>query len=180
MKISTVADGRFIDICACNGKVFALEKVSGSVYVLAKLRDGDDWREEDTIKLMGFSKYFRGMHSVTVDTHIYVTSCTSKDVQVLVYDHNGIQQRQYDISALVQVPKTHVRLCGLDTQGNVLLAVNNRLYQWNKFTELREITLSECKRSIIDAVIDSKRENIWAIENPGVLAKYARKVDIVD
>ena len=179
MEINKVAGGPFIDMCAYNGRVFALERFNSSVHVLAQLLDSDDWIAEKTIKLMKLPDiYLGGMQTLTVDTHIYVTSHSSKDVYV--YNHSGEILRKYDISTLMPVSDPYIRLCGVDTQGTVLLAVNNRLYQWNKHTGCREIRLSECERHIMDVVTDMQRGNIWAVENSKVLLKYTKRGFIAD
>ena len=154
------------DMCMSNNKVYALDGDAHILHVLTQT-EKNTWNTE-TLKLNDIEpeRYFIMQYTLLVTDKIYVAEYEESIIHV--FNLEGKLLKKIDVKA-VDPSVYHPRLCGFDSDGNILIASGTHLFTLSvDFQIKRKADLQGADGRVRDVVVHDGGKTVFALDHRGV------------
>ena len=154
------------DMCMSNNKVYALDRDAPILHVLTQT-EKNTWNTE-TLKLNDIDpeRYFGVVDTLLVTDKIYVAEYDKSTIHV--FNLEGKLLKKIDVKA-VDPSAYYPRLCGFDSDGNILIACRTHLLTLSEDLQIkRKADLQGAVGQVLDVVVHDGGKTVFALDHDGV------------
>ena len=161
-----ILDHHIFDMCMSNNKVYALDCDAHILRVLTQT-EKNTWNTE-TLKLNDVDpeRHFAVVDTLLVTDKIYMAEYRQSIIHVFNLD--GKPLKKIDVKA-VDPSAYRTRLCGFDSDGNILIASLTDLFTLSEDLQIkRKADLQGAVGQVLDVVVHDGGKTVFALDHRGV------------